>query len=584
MKDFKPIKAKTLDDIPNKNIYDELDNILNFSEEKKNLLLIFENSFWEKFITIFEDPKGDNIKYLSNFAKQFRKYLKLVENYYEDKKDAIDFSERSQFEYLLDKNIKTFLINTKDIKNIEIISFIMNYNIYYQDDRYIDLRDPKIFDKINFNTMDKEFIDKFKTYKFEQLFRNKIESYLSKFVEKIEKISHFSNILDLINSKELNDKKTKYLFLLNNKYENFIEKPDSFQKEEIEDIINALSKLTYFFYNNEKSIKFLKNKIDKLDKSIKNKIYINLVKKYSDEEIKDLKEYINEKYIENLKSQNLDDFILYLKEIKEDDFLNIMENINEKYLINRDIFFKNKKTIKINLLINLQNNNIFDLYSKDRNIYYQNTIKELKNINDDVKSDKILIKEYKDFIKNNETDIINRLNLLRLINKAFKPKEFYDKLKPKLNEINDTNEKLKVIGDSLKLFHPKVKEYQIKQISKIREIIEKGTIENYNNEDINLLLKEQELVEKINIIKGSKIFKFFYSNSKGIDEENKKFDDSYKKLIEFIDTKDKNIDEYQNFRDYVEENLKNEEFEKQLKELLKKLNKKDENSKIDKEL
>ena len=139
----------------------------------------------------------------------------------------------------------------------------------------------------------------------------------------------------------------------------------------------------------KKSIKFLKNRIDKLDKGIKNEIYINLVKKYSDEEIKDLKEYIIEKYIENLKSQNLDDIILYLKEIKEDDFSNIMENINENYLINRDIFSKNKKTTKISLLINLQNNNIFDLYSKDRNIYYLNTIKELENINDDVKSYKI---------------------------------------------------------------------------------------------------------------------------------------------------------------------------------------------------
>ena len=77
-----------------------------------------------------------------------------------------------------------------------------------------------------------------------------------------------------------------------------------------------------------------------------------------------------------------------------------------------------------------------------------------------------------------------------MINKVFKPKEFYDKLKPKLKEINDTNVKLKAIGDSLKLLHAKVKGYQIKQISKIREIIEKENIENYNNGDINLLLKE----------------------------------------------------------------------------------------------
>ena len=549
MKDFKPIKTNTLDDFPNKDIYDELDNILNFSENKNKLLLIFENSFWEKFITVFEAPTGENIKYLYRLAKQFRKYLKLIENYYEDKKTVADFSERSQFEYLLDKNIKSFLNNAKDIENIQIISFIMNYNIYYQDEKYIDLRDTKIFDKINLNTLDKEFIDKFRTYKFEQLFKNKIESYLSIFVEKIEKISHFSNILNLINSKELNDKKSKYLFLLNNKYENLIGKPDAFQKEELDDIINSLSKLTYFFYNNEKNIKFLKNKIDKLDKDIKNKIYINLVKEYSDEEIKDLKEYINEKYIVNLKIQNLDEFILYIKEIKEDDYLNLMDKIKENYLINRDYFFKNKNTLNMKLLINIQNNKIFGLYSQDKNIYYQKTIKELKCIYFDIVSAKILIKEYKDFIINNETDIIDRLNLLKLINKSFNPKEFYDELKPKLKKINEINEKLKVIGDSLKLFHGKVKDYQIKQIIKIKEIIENGTIEKYENEDINGLLKEQELVEKINIVKGSKIFKFFYSNSKEIDEENKKFEDSYKKLINFIDKKDNNFDE--NLRDYI---------------------------------
>ena len=100
----------------------------------------------------------------------------------------------------------------------------MNYDIYYKDDKYIDLRDPKIFDKIDFNTVNEKFVKKFQEYEFEKLFVNKLNIFLSKLIEKIEKLSHFSIILQLIDINKLNEKKSKYLQLLNNKYENLIKK------------------------------------------------------------------------------------------------------------------------------------------------------------------------------------------------------------------------------------------------------------------------------------------------------------------------------------------------------------------------
>lgn len=152
----------------------------------------------------------------------------------------------------------------------------MNYDIYYKDDKYIDLRDPKIFDKIDFNTVNEKFVKKFQEYEFEKLFVNKLNIFLSKLIEKIEKLSHFSIILQLIDINKLNEKKGKYLQLLNNKYENLIKKKDIFDKEDKTNIVKALSELTVFFYSNEKDIRFLKNKINKLNKDIKNKIYIQI--------------------------------------------------------------------------------------------------------------------------------------------------------------------------------------------------------------------------------------------------------------------------------------------------------------------
>ena len=188
MKDFKPIKVRDFENYSCENINNYLDSILNFSKTERKLLLILNNSFWEKFITIYLEPTKDNIQKSSDLANEFRLYSSLISDLSQDKDEVNDFLDRSQFEYLLDNNIQKYIEKSKNIENEDIISFIMNYDIYYKDDKYIDLRDPKIFDKIDFNTANEKFMKKFKSYAFEKLFVKKLQIFLSKLIEKIEKL------------------------------------------------------------------------------------------------------------------------------------------------------------------------------------------------------------------------------------------------------------------------------------------------------------------------------------------------------------------------------------------------------------
>ena len=564
MKDFKPIKIKDFDDYSCTNINDYLDSILTFSKNEGKLLIILSNSFWENLITIYKEPTKDNIQKCSNLANGFNIYSSLINDLFKDKKEVNDFLDRSQFEYLLDNNIQKYINNSKDIKNEEIISFIMYYDIYYKDDKYIDLRNPKIFDKIDFNTADNKFCALFHKYNFEKLFEKKIEIFLSKLVEKIEKLSHFLIILKLIDVNEQNiSKRNKYLQLLNNKYENLVKKADIFDKEEKNIIIESLSELTVFFYLNENETRFLKNKINKLGKDIKFKIYFEIIKICKDKEYQKLKNDINWIFIENLKTESLDEFITFVKQLEEADYLDIMNLINEKYLIDIKCFFNNKRTININLIVQLHENGL--LKFKEKNIYYINTEKVLITIDKKIKIDEILIKEYKQFLENKEEDIINRLNLLTLVNKGLEPKEKYIDLKNRLDKIKIEIDKLLNIRDSLKKFHKTVKDKQIQEINKINEIFENGKFSEYESMNIKTLLEEEELVKKVNDVKDSEIFYMLYSNDKEI-EQNKKFENAYIKLINFI--QNDNLEELP-----VLSNFNMEKVEKEVKLLMEKFNK-----------
>ena len=573
MDKFEPIKiGDNFDNYSINDINKILYNILDFCRNENKLILIFDNSFWEKFIKLYQNPTLENIENCYEMEKLFNIYNDLKSKLNNNEKEYEDSSE-IQFEYLLNRNIIKYINKQPNIQNKDIIDLIMKYNIYYLDEKYIEKRNTEIFDKININSVDDIFIEKFRKCCFENLFKNKIENYFSKLIDKIEKFSHFYIVIDLINMKEINnrnDGKAELLLKkLKNKYDLLIQKENiSFEKKEDNDnIIKSLSKLTYFFYNNDKKKdSFLKAYIDKLDIKIKNRIYIEIIKNVKHEKNNEINDYIRGKFLSNLekgdKDENLKEFIFIIKEIPEDFYLNIMEEISGNYIINNEIFFDKINSLQISLLVNLYKNEL--LKYEYSNIFLKKSKLELKNIENKIETGEILIKQYNNLLKiEREEDILNRLNLLKIVNKAFNPKEKYVYIKLKLEDINKKIEKLKYISKSLRIYHDKIKASEISNIEEIVKIYEKGTISEYESKNIETYLLELELVNRINDVGNKKIFIYFYNDCKEV-EQDKRFENAYNKLKNFI--QDSNFNETE-FKKIMEDQINCEKYEKEIMEL-----------------
>lgn len=131
--------------------------------------------------------------------------------------------------------------------------------------------------------------------------------------------------------------------------------------------IEILVNLTKFIYINEnKSLDFISNKIDKLDNNIRYKIYNKLIEYFDNEEYRKLSEHIIDIYFKILSIENMNVFIEFLKNLPTE-YQNKMYQNLLKYAIQSKDFYSSKPNINIELLCKLTKNNL-----KSDNIDYYN--------------------------------------------------------------------------------------------------------------------------------------------------------------------------------------------------------------------
>ena len=87
--------------------------------------------------------------------------------------------------------------------------------------KYSNKVDCEIFDSIDLNNIDNEFINDFRGMNFEIIFKDYISDYIKKIIEKIKNIQDFDTIIKLINIKNLKNKNV-YLEQLKKQYDNII--------------------------------------------------------------------------------------------------------------------------------------------------------------------------------------------------------------------------------------------------------------------------------------------------------------------------------------------------------------------------
>ena len=480
---------------------------------------------------------------------------------YTIKREANNYFERDEFAFILNQIIIKYIDNPQ-VLNIEKLAFITQYNPYYREPKYFNKTYCGIFDFLDLNQIDNDFIEDFRQMNFEYIFKDNIAEYIKKFIEKINNIPNFNTVIQLINIKNI-ENKNLYLDSLNKKYDNIISNEIGLLTDEkLKEAVHFVAKITIFNYIYEvkrKKFDFINKRIRKLgrivplnfieiinlclnkgDKYSKNEENENnssdeseneiIEKEEKDIDYNEMKTFIFEEFSKKLNNENDIDNILNLIDCLEckNKFL---DKLIERNLFTKDEFFSPNKNIKILLFYKLYEKGKLKKYEEcyDKIAHLLDAI--LKDIEGNIKKSKL-----EEFLKNNPSFIKQRLSLIKFILKEFNPDEYYNVLKKRNDDINKDLNKLKYIKDNIILYF---KDSYQNTITKIIDVIKNNQnkkLIDYKAGRIGDLIKETisltELADKINEVKNSLIFNVIYDKMDSVKDENIKFENAYEILNE----------------------------------------------------
>ena len=96
---------------------------------------------------------------------------------------------------MLDDIINRVIKNSKTLKNIEKLNYITKYNPYYIEPHFHEKVDSYIFNSFDLNEIDDLTITDFRKFKFENVFKGKINDFIREFISKIKQISNFDTVI-----------------------------------------------------------------------------------------------------------------------------------------------------------------------------------------------------------------------------------------------------------------------------------------------------------------------------------------------------------------------------------------------------
>ena len=596
-KDESNSSEKNADNIPL--FIKHIEEILNLEREKNKVFINFTNDFWNKILNSYNEANLNNIYICAELRKIFIKYYELVENNIKEnqsiiKKDAKYYYKNDEFAFLLDKIINNFIKTIdKERSTIEKLSLIKDFNPYYGNKEYSKKVDPKIFDYVDLDEIDDDFILDFKNLDFEHIFQDKLNDYIQVITSKIKKTRDFEIVIKLINIDNLLEIKNKekiiftYLDSLKKKYEiitkeideniktlknknleeaikkiselekskeNKLTETDSNLKETVNKlkmaikIIVDLSLLDYKYENQKEKFDFIDNINKNLPKNILSFIFIEIIRKCIIEQEEKLKnnkddedivkeEVSNEEEDHNEEVENNDiDIFFMMREYIFDKFINGLKNNNDINNIIKLIDCIQGKTNEEN--------------DKEKNESEQNEIDiDLRNqiLNEFYKKlmEKNLFK--KDELYENKPNI--KIKLIYELNergKINKKAEYYEGIKNLIDNICSDIIDYNITKNKLEEFLTNDKSIIIERLSLIKlkydSLVPEELYEQLKNKMI-------EINKKIKILKTTKDNIILYYKDT--------YKDEIKKLINIInDTENKKIKDYdKNEDDDENENL-----------------------------
>ncbi len=526
-------KAKKEDDL--ESIYVLLNFILDFVMVDYHFsFLEFNQILFKNYISFYE---GNNLERL-------RDILRLI-----------NLIKKHNNNYKIDKNIKRSIYKTGidlilsgKMSNMEILNYIKN-DINYSLQLQIDSRSFDIFERININLIDREFLEEWKKMKLYEKYKTNQSDFAIKVCNIIKSIKDLNILFKLLYLEENISNKDivcNYIIFIQNRYAILF--PKTYSKENCPNFIDDSATLINYSEKYEADAElFLKNHLMKiLPTNLIYEIFYKYIKTYDNikEQVQKIIAMFMTTYTED---QNMDILLLFKK---CNCYQSLISPIFNRYLIQYNEIFLLEESNNVKLLKEILKS---DLFENKNFIDYNNYNKFLMQaIKSKIEEKEILYDDINKFFMNeNNKKILNeRLLIIFLMDKNDAEAKM-NLITQEFQKVNEEIKNLELVIDDKKYFFKNTNgvDKDIEQIQNIIKTIKNSAL-NYCEKNKNIIdeyLSDIISIKEREIKKASILFREIYKKEK----ENKALDDStclnnseekLDKIIKYLVNRNEKID------------------------------------------
>ena len=525
---------KIKDDL--KAIKKQIENLVTIEKQFNKIYLVeISSKFFEKYYT-FHEKNIDQLICLFQILKIFALNKGIYKYSSISRKVFIKLRNYAEENKLINMNLLLF-IETMPAK-----------------ERHFN---EKILKNIDMDTINDEFIKKFKEFDWEKLLNITKDNLIIQMCSLIKNIENFGKIFLLFDfNKDIN--KTQ----MNLIKDTFIGLSEDSNEKEYSNKIDVCSKLIYFLNVKNCELKpFFNDYFFNIFYNMADKVFSNIYSKYEYDSLNNELKRIIFDFYNKLDNKDLDKTKYLIYEIENNE--NFNSNNLDKYYINYEDFFDLNKTEKFDFLESIISKNL--LNKKCLLEYRKNSKSQAKEIINNLKNGIVKYKQIKKFFnnKNDRNEFKKRIEIIsKFIHKYEENKLLYDKIEKKINDINKIKEDLNIIQQKMNIYFKKPKKEEIKEIQDLIIEIETYNLDYYlmNQDQIQKFLEQKEIQAlPLNFEKSNFFFKIIF------DEEKRKTEDELE-IIKATKTK------LNNFTNILNSNSFNYEYIKYINKIMNELN------------
>ena len=512
-------------------ILDEINILKKYEMNTNRMIVKFSPNIIEQYINFNIDNNFQNLIILNNIIVT----LKALDK---------DFKCQKNMDLIIhDTGLN--LVKNGLLKNKQLLDFIRQ-DVFYQSKLYKNpmYKPLNVFDGIDILTLDDKFYENWRKMEFYKIFEANFSDFTDKIASLIKEMKDFKILLKLLSSEKGTNEITQYMITLQKR---FIELYNTYSKEKCPNFINDTVEL--IFLNDKYKItslkKLLVDHLQKLyNKDTVNEIYISLTENYKTVSKETITIIIDFFLKDKTNSQPLSlvNIIQKCNNIRQDIFSNL--NI---YTIDEEDFFNHQELDSCKFVEGLIENKILEKGDIQKTTYITKLMETISIIKQKIENFELYLGNLNLFFRNTKDKSGEAMLLKRLLiiynEEPEKAKFTLDKLKAKIEDVNNKIKKLDIIYNDFDKFFNNLHRDKLNQLLIIIQGLKSGLINTLDKEYLNdynnylqyyeNALKRQQLSQSIFF---HTVYKEMKTNIKEDDvkclEEAEKMFDKFKAIFE----------------------------------------------------